>query len=157
MRRLGLMSSMPRFVPCTSDLTSPATSLCTLPGLLNGSTKALKDSVSEIKSITSSLLKCLGHIENDLVPSILEDVKSLELKIEGLINEVNDLKEDNGSMLGTLQAQDEDLTVLENHLANIEPLWNSRRRVETRVQVASNRRELAQGLWMKVAKRKALQ
>jgi hypothetical protein len=66
----GLISSTTRFAPCTANLTSPMAVLHTLPGLSNGGAKAMKDSLSEIKSITSLLQKSLGHIENDLLQSI---------------------------------------------------------------------------------------
>jgi hypothetical protein len=82
----------------------------------------MKDSLSEMKCLTSPLQKSLAHVENDLVLSILEDVKSLELQLESLEDAVKDLKEENGSIMGTLQVQDKDLTILDSHLAKLEAL-----------------------------------
>jgi hypothetical protein len=93
-----------------------------VPSLSNGGAKALKDTVSQTKSITALLQKSLGQIKSDLIPSIVEDMKNLDSQIDKLTNEVNDLKEENGSILGTLQVQDNDLTILEACPAKVELL-----------------------------------
>jgi hypothetical protein len=134
LRRPGPISSTSRFAPHTANLTSPTAALRTLPGLSNGGAKAMKDSLGEMKCLTSSLQKSLARVENDLVPSILEDVKSLESQLESLEDVVKDRKEENGSMMGTLQAQDEYLTILERMKREGERARLSERKMEKLAQ-----------------------
>ena len=98
-------------VPSTagSVLRLPATGL-----------KALTDSVTELKTMAGTLERTVTRHEDVLIPTLTSKIEEVEDLVVQVIRDVKLLQEEHKNTLGTLTAQDEDLTALETRLQALE-------------------------------------
>ncbi|KAF8513522.1 hypothetical protein JB92DRAFT_2923082 [Gautieria morchelliformis] len=90
----------------------PSTALSALR-LPSTGIKALTDSVTDLKTTAMTIGKTVGKLEDSIIPGLTQQIEEVEELVTKLTQDMRALEDENERILGTLNAQDEDLTKLE--------------------------------------------
>ncbi|KAF8521656.1 hypothetical protein JB92DRAFT_3110983 [Gautieria morchelliformis] len=99
----------------SAGLRRPDTTITICVGTLSNGIwlKSLTDSITDLKTTVAPLVKTTGEVKNSAIPSLIQQVAEIDELVGKVMHGMRALEEQNKNILGTLEAQDKDLTNLE--------------------------------------------